>query len=73
MSLTPQDKNWHDVYEKSTLEFQKTVNDMMQDAVYAARCSKMIVENDDRWEILIAAITRYLVESGNTLYYPKEE
>ena len=65
MSLTPQDREWRDVYAKSTLEFQKAVNDMFTELWEAARSTNYRTASDDPSEALIAAITRYLVESGN--------
>ena len=63
MSLTKDDKHWHKVYESLDEETIETIHDAFDSVVFDLRIGGITGAMDDRAEILIAAIARYVVES----------
>jgi hypothetical protein len=69
MSLTPSDRYWHRVYEALPHDINDAIDAGWQHAVRAIRETgdlKLLTAGDDRAETLVAAITRFVVESNPT-------
>lgn len=72
MSLTPEDRKWHDAYDTAPRDLKDRVDEAYGAAVARMREEFLKTANDDRAEALIAAITRYVIECENHIedFYP---
>jgi len=67
MSLTKEDKYWHEQYEALDEETIEAIHDAFDSVVFDLRIGAGITgAMDDRAEILIAAIARYVIDSKKT-------
>lgn len=63
MSLSAEERKWHEVYQDLDEETVNTIHDAFDSVVFDLRMANIKGAMDDRAERLIAAITRYVVES----------
>ena len=62
--LTRDDKQWHVIYEDVLTDIERAaVDDAYKAATFELRHAGLTLSGDDRAESLVAALTRYIVES----------
>lgn len=62
--INAQDEKWHDCYENSLSNVERSaVDSAYRAAVVVLKAEGIPIANDDRAECLVAAITRFVVES----------
>lgn len=61
--LTSTERHWHDQYEALPANTKEAIDEAWLTMSRELRAAGIACANDDRAEVLIAALTRYVVES----------